>query len=270
MQNEERQGYRLASRSYKNEDSTLLVGNLKIGADFLVIAGPCAVESKEQIFACAKEAKEHGANILRGGVFKPRSSPYSFQGLGFEGLDLLSEAGTAFGLPIITEVISIEDLDSVARKADILQIGARNMQNYPLLKACGELKHPIMLKRGISATLEELLQAAEYILAGGNTDIFLCERGIRTFEPTTRSTLDLSAIPVLKKLTHLPVFVDPSHAAGNREFVPPLSKAAKAVGAHGIIIEMHPNPEKALSDGPQSLDFPQFREMMSDLNRMPW
>jgi len=214
---------------------------------------------------CAKEAKEHGTHILRGGCFKPRTSPYSFQGLGLKGLDMLVDAGKTYHMPVITEVMSEEDIEPVAAKSDILQIGARNMQNFSLLKALGRTHRPIMLKRGLSSTLEDLLMAVEYVLSEGNQQVFLCERGIRTFETATRNTLDLSAVPVLKKLTHLPIFVDPSHAAGERDLVPPLALAAKAVGAHGIMVEFHPEPEKALSDGPQALRFPQFETLMHDL-----
>ena len=262
-------GYTLATREHKPANTVIDVGGVKIGdGNFLVIAGPCSVESRDQIMACAKHARNNGAQILRGGVFKPRTSPYSFQGLGYEGLDLLVEAGQAFGLPVITEVMTTEDVDRVAEKADIIQIGARNMQNFSLLKVIGQTRTPVMLKRGMSSSIEELLQAVEYILAGGNQQVFLCERGIRTFETATRGTLDLSAVPVLKTRTHLPVFVDPSHAAGVRELVPPLAMAAKAVGADGIIVEFHPEPEMALSDGPQALRFPQFETLMSNLRKM--
>ena len=262
-------GYKLVSREHKPENTVIDVGGVKIGdGNFLVIAGPCSVESREQIMACAREARDNGARILRGGVFKPRTSPYSFQGMGYEGLDLLVEAGRAHGMPVITEVMTTEDVERVAEKADILQIGARNMQNYSLLKAIGETRRPVMLKRGLSAPIEELLQATEYILAGGNQQVFLCERGIRTFETATRGTLDISAVPVLKARTHLPIFIDPSHAAGTRELVAPLALAAKAVGADGIIVEFHPEPEKALSDGPQALRFPQFAKLMADLKKI--
>jgi chorismate mutase/prephenate dehydratase len=261
--------YKLASREHKPTNTVITVGNVAIGdGNFLVIAGPCSVESREQIMACAQHAHSHGAKILRGGVFKPRTSPYSFQGLGYEGLDLLVEAGRAHGMPIITEVMTTEDVSRVAEKADIIQIGARNMQNYSLLKALGEIRRPVMLKRGMSAPIEEVLQAVEYILAGGNQQVFLCERGIRTFETATRGTLDISAVPVLKAKTHLPVFIDPSHAAGVRDLVPPLALAAKAVGADGIIVEFHPDPEQALSDGPQALRFHQFEKLMSDLQKL--
>ena len=259
----------LASRDRKSEDTIIEVKGVKIGgSSFIVMAGPCSVESEEQIFSCAREAKENGALILRGGCFKPRTSPYSFQGLGLKGLDLLSDAGRAYGLPIVTEVMSPEDVADVAEKSDILQIGARNMQNFSLLKMVGRTQRPILLKRGMSASLDELLQATEYILAEGNQQVILCERGIRTFETATRNTLDLSAVPVLKRMTHLPIIVDPSHAAGERDLVPPLALASKAVGAHGIIVEFHPEPEKALSDGPQALRYPQFEKLMADLRSL--
>ena len=263
-------GYTLVTREHKPDNTVIEVGGVKIGdGNFLVIAGPCSVESREQIMSCAKEARDNGAKILRGGVFKPRTSPYSFQGLGYEGLDLLVEAGRAFGLPVITEVMTTDDVERVAEKADIIQIGARNMQNFSLLKAVGQIRRPVMLKRGLSSSIEEVLQATEYILAGGNQQVFLCERGIRTFETATRGTLDISAVPVLRKRTHLPIFIDPSHAAGVRELVPPLALAAKAVGADGIIVEFHPEPEKALSDGPQALRYPQFEKLMADLRAIP-
>lgn len=260
----------LASRDQKAEDTVIEVKGVKIGGShpFIVMAGPCSVESYDQIMACAQECKEHGATILRGGCFKPRTSPYSFQGLGLQGLDMMVEAGRNFGLPIVTEVMAPEDVEPVAAKADILQIGARNMQNFSLLKAVGRTHRPILLKRGMSSSLDEMLQATEYILAEGNQQVILCERGIRTFETATRSTLDISAVPVLRRMTHLPIIVDPSHAAGERDLVPPLAMASKAVGAHGIIVEFHPDPENALSDGPQALRFPQFARMMADLSRL--
>lgn len=262
-------GYTLVTIEHKSARTVIDVGGVKIGdGNFVVIAGPCSVESREQIMSCAKEARHNGAVILRGGVFKPRTSPYSFQGMGYEGLDLLVEAGRAHGLPVITEVMTTEDVDRVAEKADIIQIGARNMQNFSLLKAVGRTQRPVMLKRGMSASIEELLQATEYILAGGNQQVFLCERGIRTFETATRGTLDISAVPVLKQRTHLPIFVDPSHAAGVRDLVAPLALAAKAVGADGIIVEFHPEPEKALSDGPQALRYHQFEKLMTDLRKL--
>lgn len=230
------------------------VGKVEIGGDaFTLIAGPCAVESREQIRAAAEMVAGLGARILRGGAFKPRSSPYSFQGLGFEGLELLAEAHELYGLPIVTEVLRVEDVERVARVADMLQIGTRNMQNFELLKAVGTLRRPVLLKRGLSATIKELLQAAEYVMAGGNHQVVLCERGIRTFEDATRSTLDLSAVPVLRERTHLPVVVDPSHAAGRRELVTPLALAAAAAGADGLMVEAHPCPSEALCDAEQAL-----------------
>lgn len=258
--------YKLASRAHKSKDTVIQVKEVPIGGDhFTVIAGPCAVESEAQIFSCAKHANESGVSILRGGCFKPRTSPYSFQGLGYDGLDMLEQAGNKYELPIITEVMNTTDIKKIAKQADILQIGARNMQNFPLLKAVGQIHTPVMLKRGMMASIDELLNAAEYILEQGNQQVFLCERGIRTFETATRSTLDLSAVPVLKQLTHLPIVVDPSHAAGRRDLVPPLAKAAQAVGAHGIIVEFHPDPDNALSDGPQALRFPAMTELMKEL-----
>lgn len=261
--------YKLASREYKEDDTIIKVKDVEIGGNnFIVMAGPCSVESEEQIMKCAAETKEFGGHILRGGCFKPRTSPYSFQGLGFDGLNLLYEAGKSFDLPIITEVLSGDQVAEVAKYSDILQIGARNMQNFSLLKEVGKTHRPIMLKRGLMASIDELLNAAEYILAQGNRQVILCERGIRTFETATRNTLDLSAIPVLKELTHLPIIVDPSHAVGQRDKVIPLAKAAKAVGSHGIMVEFHPEPEKALSDKEQALYFNQFEELMRDLKKI--
>jgi len=261
-----RKSYHLASREYKAEDTIIEVKGAKLGGDtFSVIGGPCSVESYDQIMSCAKHASETGVSILRGGCFKPRTSPYSFQGLEYKGLDYMQEAGDKYGLPIVTEVMKTEDMKAVAKQADMLQIGARNMQNFSLLKAAGQINRPIMLKRGLMSSIDELLNAAEYILAQGNKQVFLCERGIRTFETATRNTLDLSAVPILKQLTHLPIIVDPSHAVGKRELVLPMAKAAKAVGAHGIMVEFHPKPEEALSDGPQSLRYPEFAHMMSEL-----
>ena len=255
-------GWRLASREHKAEDTIIQVGSHELGGETpTLIAGPRAVESAEQINTCARIVKEAGAQILRGGVFKPRTSPYSFQGLGYEGLDLLVEAGRAHGLPVVTEVLAPEDVEPVAARADVLQIGARNMQNFTLLKKVGSVDRPVMLKRGLMASIDELLQAAEYILSHGNQQVFLCERGIRTFETATRNTLDLGAIPVLRELTHLPVICDPSHAAGRRDLVPPLVRAAGAIGAQGIMVEIHPKPEEALSDGPQALRFPVFQDL---------
>lgn len=261
--------YKLASREYKSEDTIIKVRDVEIGGDnFIVIAGPCSVESESQIISCANEVKVNGAQILRGGCFKPRTSPYSFQGLEWEGLDYLENAGKEYGLPIITEVLAPEQAIRVAKQSDILQVGARNMQNFPLLKEVGKVHRPVMLKRGMMSSLDELLNAAEYILAQGNRQVILCERGIRTFETATRNTLDLSAIPVLRELTHLPIIVDPSHAIGERDKVIPLAKAAKIVGAHGIMVEFHPEPEKALSDGPQALRYPQFAQLMQDLRKL--
>lgn len=259
--------YRLASRSRHADDSVIEVGGVRIGGDapFFMIAGPCSVESREQITACARAVRDAGGEFLRGGCFKPRTSRYDFQGLGFDGLTLLHEAANEYGLSIVTEVLHPADVDAVAREADVLQIGARNMQNFALLKAVGKTRLPVLLKRGLMASIDEWLAAAEYVMAEGNARVILCERGIRTFETATRNTLDLSAVPVLRERTHLPVIVDPSHAAGRREWVAPLARAAKAVGAHGIMIEIHPDPDKALSDGPQSLDFDQFKTLAREM-----
>lgn len=255
-------GYKLGSRGHKEANTVIEVGDARFGGEELVlIGGPCAVESWDQVVAAARQVKASGGTVLRGGCFKPRTSPYSFQGLGFEGLEMLAEAGKTFGLPIVTEVLSPEDVEEIAKKADILQIGTRNMQNFSLLSAVGRSHRPVLLKRGMSSSLDELLQAAEYILHEGNQEVILCERGIRTFETSTRNTLDLSAVPVLRGRTHLPVVVDPSHAAGARDLVAPLALAAEAIGAHGIMVEIHPEPEKALSDGPQSLTLEQFDDL---------
>ncbi len=261
--------YKLVSRDSKPTDTVIRVGGITTGNnEFVVIAGPCSVESRAQILETAHFVKEHGAHILRGGAFKPRTSPYSFQGLGVRGLEYLAEAREQTGLPVITEVLSPELIDVVAEYADILQIGARNMQNFELLKSIGRCKKPVLLKRGMSATIEEFLLAAEYLIVGGSTDVILCERGIRTFEPYTRNTLDLSAIPLIKTLSHLPIIVDPSHATGKRHLVPPLAKAALSVGAHGLMVEVHPEPEKAKSDGQQSLRFTEFQQMMAELKEI--
>ena len=260
------QGYRLGSRGHKHHNTVVEAGGVRIGEDDLVvIAGPCAVESWDQVMAAARAVQEHGGSILRGGCFKPRTSPYSFQGLGLEGLEMLAEAGKAFGLPIVTEVLSPDHVDAVAARADILQIGARNMQNFSLLAAVGRAHRPVMLKRGLSSSIDEWLQAAEYVLAEGNQQVILCERGIRTFETSTRNTLDLSAVPVVQSRSHLPVIVDPSHAAGERSLVPPLAIAAAAIGAQGIMVEIHPDPDSALSDGPQSLTLDGFGELMAEI-----
>lgn len=259
-------GYKLGSRGHKEANTIVEVAGVELGGDTLtMIAGPCAVESWDQMVAAARGVRDAGAALLRGGCFKPRTSPYSFQGLGFEGLEMLAEAGKAFGMPIVTEVLSPEHVERVAEKADVLQIGTRNMQNFSLLQAVGRSHRPVLLKRGMSSSIDELLQAAEYILAEGNQQVILCERGIRTFETSTRNTLDISAVPVLKSRTHLPVIVDPSHAAGSRDLVAPMSLAAQAVGADGIMVEVHPNPEEALSDGPQSLRLDQFDDLMAAL-----
>jgi chorismate mutase/prephenate dehydratase len=259
--------YRLASRAAHPDDTTVEINGLRIGASapFLVIAGPCSVESREQITACARAVHEAGGRLLRGGCFKPRTSTYDFQGLGFEGLTILHEAARAYGLAIVTEVLHPSDVNAVAREADVLQIGARNMQNFALLKAVGKTRVPIVLKRGLMASIDEWLAAAEYIMAEGNLRVILCERGIRTFETATRNTLDLSAVPVLRERTHLPVIVDPSHAAGRREWVAPLARAARAVGGHGVMIEVHPDPSRALSDGAQSLALEEFTALAREL-----
>ncbi len=255
--------YRLASRAHHAADTVVEIGTVRIGGDapFAMIAGPCSVESREQITACARAVRDGGGGLLRGGCFKPRTSTYDFQGLGFEALTLLHEAAHAYALHTVTEVLHPADVDAVAREADVLQIGARNMQNFALLKAVGRSRLPVLLKRGLMASIDEWLAAAEYVMAEGNARVILCERGIRTFETATRNTLDLSAVPVLRERTHLPVIVDPSHAAGRREWVAPLARAARAVGAHGVMIEIHPDPDSALSDGPQSLDLDQFRTL---------
>jgi len=232
------------------------------------VAGPCAVESEEQILRTARAVKKAGADLLRGGAFKPRTGPHTFQGLREEGLKLLALAREATGLPIVTEVMSPDNVGLVAEYADLLQVGARNMQNFDLLRELGRIRKPVLLKRGMSATIEEFLAAAEYVLAEGNHQVILCERGIRTFETATRNTLDLAVVPLVKELSHLPVMVDPSHATGKRSLVAPMSKAALVVGAHGILVEVHPEPEKALSDGPQSLTFAGFDRLMEEVIRL--
>jgi len=253
----------------KNDEcsrSVVQVRGIEIGGgDFVVMAGPCAVESETQLLQTAEAVAEAGARILRGGAYKPRSSPYAFQGLGVEGLKILRKARDETGLAIITEVMSEEDVDLIAEYADIMQVGTRSMENYALLEALGGCERPVLLKRGMTATLEELLQSAQIIAMAGNSQIILCERGIRTFETATRNTLDIAAVPVLNAVSHLPVIVDPSHAAGVRSLVPVLSRAAAVVGADGLLVEVHPAPEKAMSDGNQSLDFSEFRRMMTDL-----
>jgi 3-deoxy-7-phosphoheptulonate synthase len=258
--------YKLASREFHPEDTVFEINGIRVGGErVVVIAGPCAVESREQILEAAQRVKEAGAHMLRGGAYKPRTSPYSFQGLGEEGLRFLKEASEITGLPVVTEVMDIQTLPLVAEYADILQIGARNMQNFPLLHAVGESQKPVLLKRGMSSTLEELLMSAEYILTHGNHRVILCERGIRTFENYTRNTLDINAAPALKMLSHLPVFIDPSHGTGRWELVEPVSRAAVAAGADGLIIEVHPHPDQALSDGAQSLTPERFNALMRNL-----
>ena len=254
--------YKLASAQITHGERTVLdIEGRKVGGDnFALIAGPCTVESRDQMMQTARVVRDAGATLLRGGAYKPRTSPYAFQGLGQEGLRLLAEAKAETGLPIVTELMDIGDIDAVLEVADVVQIGARNMQNYPLLAEIGRSGRPALLKRGLSATLDELLMAAEYILKEGNPNVMLCERGIRTFETAYRFTLDLMAVPVLKELTHLPVIVDPSHAAGRRDLVTPLSLAAAAVGADGIIVEVHPNPDEAICDGPQALVADEFED----------
>ena len=260
------QPFKLASREFKPTKTVVRVGDVEIGGDALpVVAGPCSVESEDQILETAKVVKEAGASILRGGAFKPRTSPYAFQGLGEEGLRLLAAAREETGLAIVTEVLKPEDVDLVAETADMIQVGARNMQNFALLKRVGEAKKPVLLKRGMSSTIQEFLMAAEYILSEGNYDVVLCERGIRTFETATRFTLDLNAIPVIKKLSHLPIIVDPSHGTGHWEYVTAMAKAGIACGADGLMIEVHMRPEIAFSDGIQSLKPTLFRELMREI-----
>ncbi|MBW8772826.1 MAG: 3-deoxy-7-phosphoheptulonate synthase [Gemmatimonadetes bacterium] len=259
--------YKQASREWKQEPTIVrLPGGLTIGGEEVVVmAGPCSVENEAQILASAHAVRDAGATILRGGAYKPRSSPYSFQGLGLPGLKLLAKAREETGLLIVTEAMDPEGAELVAEHADIIQIGARNMQNYSLLKKAGKLKKPVLLKRGLSATIQELLLSAEYILAEGNPDVILCERGIRSFDSQTRNLFDLSAIPVVRKLSHLPILADPSHGTGLREFVPPMARAAIAAGADGLLVEVHPQPEKALSDGAQTLNPEQFDKMMREV-----
>ncbi|MDD5686804.1 MAG: 3-deoxy-7-phosphoheptulonate synthase [Elusimicrobia bacterium] len=258
--------YKLVSREFKKDNTVIEICGLKIGGQkIFVAAGPCSVESKASLDEIAEAVKNSGAKMVRGGAFKPRTSPYAFQGLGEKGLKYLAEVKKATGLPAITEVMNINQVALVAKYVDIMQIGARNMQNYDLLKEVGKSKRPVLLKRGFSATIEEFLMSAEYILAQGNYNVILCERGIRTFETATRFTLDLNAVPVIKKLSHLPVFVDPSHGVGVREYVPAMCKAAVACGADGLLLEVHNHPENAFSDGPQSLLPHQFDKMMDEL-----
>ena len=261
--------YKLASREFKAENSQVSAGNVEVGGErIIVMAGPCAVEGKEQLMEVARAVKDSGAGALRGGAFKPRTSPFSFQGLGEAGLELLAQAREKFGLPVVTEVVDPHDVDLVAKYADILQIGSRNMQNFALLTEVGRRKRPVLLKRGFSCTITEWLTAADYLLAEGNNQVILCERGIRTFEDSVRFSLDISAIPVLKRFSHLPVIVDPSHAAGHYAVVPGVAKAAVAAGADGLLIEVHPNPKEALVDGLQSLTPSDFARLMDELRRI--
>jgi len=261
--------YRLTSREFRPADTVVKVGEAEIGGGKVtVIAGPCAVESEKQILEVAHRVKEAGAKILRGGAFKPRTSPYSFQGLGELGLRLLARAREETGLPIVTEALGVEELPLVAQYADAIQIGARNMQNFRLLEAVGKLRKPILLKRGMMSTVDEFLMSAEYVLAQGNYQVILCERGIRTFEPSTRNTLDLSCVPLIKSRSHLPIVVDPSHGTGRSDLVEPMSLASLVAGADGLIVEVHPNPVEALSDGPQSITPSQFSSLMEEVKKI--
>jgi 3-deoxy-7-phosphoheptulonate synthase len=258
--------YKLASRTFKPEDSVITIGDLRIGGDeVIVMAGPCSAENEAQVMSTAAAVRRAGAKVLRGGAFKPRSSPYSFQGLGEEGLRLLRAGADAHNLKLVSEVMDASQIALMDGSVDIYQVGARNMQNYTLLRELGKVRKPVLLKRGISATIEEWLLSAEYVLAGGNTGVILCERGIRTFESYTRNTLDISAIPVVKKLSHLPIFVDPSHGTGRRDKVAPMARAAVAAGADGLLIEVHSDPDNAMSDGAQSMFPGQFERLMAEL-----
>ncbi|MGZ4722312.1 3-deoxy-7-phosphoheptulonate synthase [Oryzihumus sp.] len=262
--------YKLVSRQHHPERSTVWVRGVPIGPDtFTFIAGPCAVESRQQTLEAVEMAKAAGATIMRGGAYKPRTSPYAFQGLGVAGLEILADVREATGLPVVTEVVDARDVPVVAEHADMLQIGTRNMANFGLLQAAGESGRPVLLKRGMTATIEEWLMAAEYIAQRGNLDVVLCERGIRTFEPATRNTLDISAVPVVQATSHLPVIVDPSHAAGRKDLVVPLSRAAVAVGADGVIVDVHPDPESALCDGPQALLGAELRALAKAMRQLP-
>jgi 3-deoxy-7-phosphoheptulonate synthase len=261
------ESYKQCSRTFKPTNTVVHVGNIPFGGkEIAVIAGPCSVENEKMVYKLSREISRYGAHVLRGGAFKPRSSPYTFQGLGETGLRYLQEAAHASGIPCVSEIMAISDIEHFCTYVDAIQVGARNMQNFSLLKALGNVKKPVILKRGISATVEEWLNAAEYIVNGGNPDVILCERGIRTFENSTRYTLDLSSVPVIKKLSHLPVIVDPSHAMGNRDLVISMARAAVAAGADGIMVEVHDNPNNALSDGPQSLYPKQFNHLMKELH----
>jgi 3-deoxy-7-phosphoheptulonate synthase len=262
-------GYKLVSREVKPEDTIVEVGDARIGGDaFVIAAGPCAVESREQVLTVARRVKAAGARLLRGGAFKPRTSPYSFQGLGKEGLQILAEARAETGLPVVTEVLDPEGVDLVEEYADVIQVGARNMQNFSLLKRCGRASRPVLLKRGLAATLEEFLMSAEYILSEGNYQVILCERGVRTFSDFSRNTLDLAVVPAVKGLSHLPILVDPSHGTGRRDKVAPMSRGAAAVGADGLLLEVHNDPDTALSDGPQSITPEMFELLVADLRQM--
>jgi 3-deoxy-7-phosphoheptulonate synthase len=264
-----RRPFKLASREFRNENTVVKVNGITVGGNEVVImAGPCAVESRDQTLTAARAVREAGARILRGGAYKPRTSPYSFQGMGEKGLEILAEARAETGLALVTEVVSPDLVELVSRYADILQVGARNMQNYALLEAVGRARKPVLLKRGMMSTVEELLMSAEYILSQGNSQVILCERGIRTFEKVTRNTMDISAVPAIKQLSHLPIIVDPSHATGDRELVASLAAAGIAAGADGIIVEVHPCPDEALCDGRQSLDLLHFARMMEQLRRV--
>jgi 3-deoxy-7-phosphoheptulonate synthase len=258
--------FKLVSREFRSEDTVVTVGGSQVGGGtFAVMAGPCSVESSEQMRTVARAVKGAGGAFLRGGAYKPRTSPYEFQGMGEEGLRLLREAGDEAGLPVVTEVLDVRDAEKIAGYADVLQVGARNMQNFMLLEELGRMQKPVLLKRGLSAKLEELLAAAEYVLKGGNRDVILCERGIRTFETYTRNTLDLAGVAALKTLTHLPVIVDPSHATGRRDLIAPMCRAAVAAGADGVMVEVHPDPEHARCDGPQSLAVDAFVSLMAEI-----
>ena len=261
--------YKLVSREFKPEASVVAVGGVKIGGKHVVVmAGPCSVENRQMLMSTARAVRQAGAQMLRGGAFKPRTSPYSFQGLGEEGLNYLREAADATGLKVVTELMDVRDVELVEKYTDMIQIGARNMQNFELLKEAGQSHKPVLLKRGLSATVTEFLLAAEYLLSQGNFNVVLCERGIRSFEDQTRFTLDLSAVPVVKQLSHLPVVVDPSHATGHWEYVEPMAKAAVAAGADGLMIEVHPNPETAFSDGPESLLPEKFAALMKEVKKV--
>ncbi len=262
--------YKMVSLDFHPKPSVIDVAGVRFGDGLkpVIIAGPCSIESEQQMLDAAEQVKAGGGQMLRGGAFKPRTGPHSFQGLGIEGLKYLHRAGKEFNLPVVTEVMRIEQLDDVCKYADMLQIGARNMQNFDLLKEVGKTNHPVLLKRGMSATIEEFLAAAEYILSEGNSNVVLCERGIRTFETATRNTLDLSVVPLVRELSHLPIVVDPSHATGKRMLVPIMSKAALVAGAHGIMMEVHPNPAKALCDGAQSLSGGDFGELMQEIEKL--